>query len=385
MKNKISILLFTFFYLLFFVQIASAFSLESGPEINFSGDQIIEENVYLVGGNVYFDKTLENDVLVVAGKSNINGVVFGDLQIYSGDVIFNGEAFGDSRFLGGNVTIKGNTNKDLVIVSGKTLIENNAILNGETLIISGEVDLKGKILDDLKIIAGKVNISDAEILGDVEITTQQLNINDSVKVEGDFVYFSPKRASVSSGATIKNKFVYNQIESIDENVLVKKTVLNFINFWSVIKFLATLFTAFILVFVFRMFSQRTSNIAVKKLGKSFFIGLLSILLVPIFTVILAMSLFALPIAGILFLMYFIVFILTAPVSGIIAGHYIKKLIKKENKVEIDFNFTTLGIIILTFVYFIPFVGSIIKTLLFILTFGAIVLHYFEIITIKKEK
>ena len=152
-----------------------------------------------------------------------------------------------------------------------------------------------------------------------------------------------------------------------------------------IKFLATLFTAFILIFVFRMFSQRTSNLATKKLGKTFLIGLISILLIPIFTIVLLMSLFAMPIATILFLVYVMIVILTAPVSGIILGHYLSRLINKKKKVDVDFNSTTLGIIILTFIYFVPFVGSIIKAFMFVLAFGAIVSYYFEIITIKKHK
>jgi cytoskeletal protein CcmA (bactofilin family) len=360
-----------------------AFSLQTAPEININDDSIVEENLYLSGGSVSYDKVLENDVLIVGGQSKIDGVTFGDLQVYSGEVLFSGEAFGDSRFLTGNLSITGNTNGDLVVVGGKTSIKENAILNGKSLIVSGEVDVSGQVLDDLKIIASKVFI-DAEILGDVEVTAQEVYIGDNAKLNGDFVYFAPTKADIKNGAQIKEGFVYNQIESIDENRFVKKTVLNFVTFWSVIKFLATLFTAFILVFVFRMFSQRVSYLACNKLGKSFIVGLVSVPLIPIFIIILLASLFGMPIAGILFFVYMIIMFLTAPVSGIILGYFIKTKTQKSKKVEVDFNTATLGIIILTFLYFIPVFGAILNAFVFIVSVGAMILYIFEVVTIKKK-
>lgn len=381
------ITLFLFFLLTFFVYSANsslAFDLKSSTEINISNNDSLEENLYLFGANITFDSDFKKDLFLVGANNFVKGSFFEDLQLIGLKNYFSGESFGDTRLIGGETIIKGNTNKDLVIVSTRAIIEDGSILNGQTLIVAGEVYLNGEVLDNIKIIAGKVYVN-SSILGDVEITAQDVYINNKSDIKGDFVYFSPKRAQIDSGAKIKNELVYNQIESIEENEFVKKTVLSFVNFWSVIKFLATLFTAFILVFVFKMFSQRTSDLAFKKFWKSILIGILSVLLIPIFILILAASLFGLPLAGILFSSYVILFILTAPVSGIILGYYLQKIYKKDKKVEVEFGPTAIGIVLLTFLYFIPWVGNIIKTIFFVLSFGAMVLYYFEIITIKNKK
>lgn len=360
-----------------------AFDFKSGAEININDESISEENVYLLAGNTDFNKIFEDDVFIASGKSFVRGTIFGDLQIISGESYLNGEVFGDSRIIGGSVEINGNTNKDLVIVSGQTFVTRDAIINGETLIFAGEAIIEGQVLDNLKITAGTVTIN-GEVLGDVEITAQEVNIGERANIKGDFVYFSPKRASVESGAQIIDKLNYNQIERIDENELVKRTVLNFVNFWTVIKFLAALFTAFILVYVFRMFSQRTSDIAFKKYIKSFFIGLISIVLIPIAIIVLLASLFGIPLAVILFFVYSVILILTGPVAGIFSGYLLQKIFTKKKKIEVDFNFTALGIIALTFIYLIPFIGLFIKTILTVLAFGAMIVYYFELITIKKK-
>jgi len=381
MKELLKIL---FLGIIFVPTSTFAFSMQTAPDISVNNESIIDENLYLLGGNVNFNKTFDEDLITVAGRSFISGAVFGDILSISGDAFFSGEAFGDTRIVGNKVVITGNTNKDLIAIGSQVSTEETAILNGKTLIVAGEVYLHGQVLDDLKIVAGKVNIN-AEILGDVEITAQRVSIGPKAQINGDFVYFSPKRADVSSDAKIKQRFVYNQTETLQENSFVKRAVVNFVTFWSVIKFLATLFTAFILIFVFRMFSQRTSFLATKKMGKSILVGLFSIVFIPIISAVLFASLFGMPIAIILFLLYLIAVLLTGPVSGIVLGYYIQKLNKKVKKKEVDFNSTALAIILLTFLYFIPIVGSILRAFFVILSFGAMVLYYFEIVTIKKVR
>lgn len=379
------------FFLIIFVasvlpSVTSAFTIYSGPEVDASDDAIIEDNLYLLGAKVNFDKTFDNDLVSIGADSNISGALFGDLTSVSSKAILNGEFFGDTRIVSGDTVVEGITNKDLIVVSGKVLITDDAIINGDTVIVAGEVDLRGDVLSDIKIIAGKVNVN-SEILGNIEITTQNLHIGSGSNILGDLRYFSPTRASIDEGAKFSSKPIYNQIESISDNGFIKRTVLSFISFWTIIKFLATLFTAFILVFVFRMFSQRVSVIASKNFAKSILIGAVSIFLIPIIVLVLFASLFALPISLIILMLYMITILLVPAVSGIIFGYWIQRYLnrKKKRKIEIDFNSTALGIIILTFIFFIPLLGGLVKMVLFILSFGTIMIYYFEKLSIIKKK
>jgi hypothetical protein len=381
MKRLLTVLIFV---LLVSPTSSFAFVLQSNPDIDIVQESDISENLYLLGFDIDFNNFFENDLALIGGSTKIDGAIFGDLLSIGGETHLAGEIFGDSRLIGGDVIITGNTTGDLVVVGGKVSTEENAILNGDTFIVAGEVWLEGEVLDDIRIIAGEVHVK-ARFLGNVEITSQKVFIEDGTEVNEKFIYFAPNRAQMGSDIKIKSRIDYNQIQSINENQLIKKTILSFISFWSVIKFLATLFTAFILVYVFRIFSQRVSFLAINKFWKAFFLGIFSILLIPIATIILLASLFAMPIAGILFFSYLILLILVPPVSGIILGHYIQRLRNKGKKVEIDFVSTALGIVILTFLYLIPIAGPIIRTIFTILTFGAMVMYYSNMITLKKYK
>lgn len=361
-----------------------AFSIEYGPNVNITKENIFEENLYILSGDVQFDTTLENDLIILSRKTNLDGAFFGDIQNISTEVTFTGEAFGDTRLVGGNVFVSGITNKDLVGVAGNFVLEDTAILNGKSLIIGNDVELRGRILDDVKIIANKVKI-DSEILGDVEITAQNISFGDNANISGEVVYYSPKSADIYSNAVFNTVPVHNQIKSIDETDIIKSTVINFISFWTIIKFLSTLFTAFILVFIFRIFSQRVSYFSTEEIGKTILIGVLTIPVGILSVFIFMTSLFGIPVAFVSGFFLVTLLLLAPAVSGIIAGYLIRRYIDKKKRPQVDFNSTALGIIILTFLYFIPIFGSLLKFILTVLALGSMVMYCFEVITIKKPK
>lgn len=367
----------------FFVPVLTlAYSMQTGSEINIQG-QTFEENLYLIGGKVSFDNQTEKDLFLVTGEGNINGSFKDDVEALLFRANFKGEYLKDVRLFGGEINLDFKTDGDLFIVGGKVNIAPDAVLNGKTFIVAGEVNINGKVFNDLKIISAKTNIN-GELNANSNITSQKLNIGDNAIITGNLNYFSSQKAFISNNAKINNEIRFNQIEKISENSVFKKVVLNLIIFWTVIKFLASLFIALILVFVFRVFSQRVSMISNQVPIKSFLVGVLSIFLIPIICVILFASLFAIPVSIILFFVYIILLILTASVSGIIVGFFLKKINNKENKkIEVDFNSATLGIVLLTFLSFIPWLGEILRFILIPLSFGAMMMYYFEIIMKRK--
>jgi hypothetical protein len=380
--NKLSFL--TVFALFAFPLITNAFSLEYAPNVSIDKERVFEENAYILGADIQFDNTLDNDLIAVSGKNTLSGTIFGDLLSVAGEHILEGEVFGDARFIGPKVDINGSTNKDLIVVSADFTTQEKTVINGETFIVANSVNLKGKVLDNIKIIANNVFI-DAEILGNTEITAQKVSFGDSSKISGELVYFSPEPAEISSGAFMSAQPIYNQIQKIDQTDFVKRTVLNFVAFWSIIKFLATLFTAFILVYVFRKFSQEISFSATERFGKSLLFGALSLPIFIIAIFILFASLFGIPLAILISFFYIGAWMLVPAVSGIIAGYLIRRKFNKQKRPQIDFNSTALGVVLLTFIYFIPFVGGFIKFVMTILSLGTMILYWSEIIRLKKRK
>ena len=70
-------------------------------------------------------------------------------------------------------------------------------------------------------------------------------------------------------------------------------------------------------------------------------------------------------------------------AGIILGTLIHRLIKKADHTEINFQNTTIGVIILTVLQFVPVLGEITRLVFLVVAIGAIVNYLYQGIRFRK--
>lgn len=353
-----------------FPQFSSAAEIITDDSVNIADDQVISENLYIGSGRAHlFGKSLK-DTTVVAGQSILAGEYVEDVTVISGASFSDGVFGEDLKAVGSNVTVSGKVSGDLLIVGGTVKIEKRAELNGDVIIVAGTLVSKGQIKGDAKIVSGSVDI-DGVVEGDMVVTTQNLEFGPEAEVSGIVNYFAPKKVELLEGTIISGDLIYNQINSIRESQVVERAVLNFFNFWMVLKFITTLVIAFLLIYIFKYFSQQIARSSKKSFLKMFVIGLLSLFLVPIISLVFLISLFALPLGIILMLFYGVVLLLSPAISGIILGFIVWKWIRPKDDIKVSFQTATLGVIILTLLQFIPYVGGLIKFIFFVVSVGAV--------------
>lgn len=363
---------------------AYAYELKVEPDISISENYISDENLYLVGLKTWFNATYEKDLVSASMNQNVNGSIFGDVTLLGNTVSLEGEMFDDVRIIANTVYVSGITNKDLVIIANTVFIEEGAIINGDSLILGNVIHLNGQYLGENKITANKILVK-GEIIGSTTFTAQKLTLLSGTKVVSELSYFSPQRAEIESNVEIQKALNFNQIESIKQNDVVKRLFFGFVSFWAIIKLIATLFVIFILTQLFRIFAQRVADIVDEKKGFILLTGILSVILVPLLILILFGSLVLIPVSIIIALMFGIMIILLPAMSAIIAGNLYQKYILKRSKPMVDFNISALVLIVLTFIGFIPYIGSIVVYLLYIAAFGAMSHYLYEQVRRKKIK
>lgn len=358
--------------LLFLILPRSAYSAEilRDLEINLPKDQIYEKNLYVGAIKSFIEGTTKEDLIVFSKESEIVGDVYGDLFLLGGQIKFSGNVKGDLRVFGGNVKISGNVDGDVLIVGGNVEFLEGAKVKREIFVVGVKTDIKNSISEKLKIISGRVSI-DAKILGSSDITTQNLKIGQNADISGDFSYYSPQIFDKNEKAVITGKVSFNEINSIREMGIVKKAILSFMNFWIVLKFLTTLILAFILIYIFKPFTQNVVDLISKSYWKSILVSLLILFLAPLAITILIFSLVGLPIGLLLFMGFIFIIIIAPAIAGIFIGYWVKKYFAGEGFKEIDFQSSSIGVIILSMVQLIPYAGGIIGFILFLISFGAI--------------
>jgi cytoskeletal protein CcmA (bactofilin family) len=375
---KNSLFATTFLALFLAPFLVSAATFKNINELNLLNSETYNDNSYFLTGKSNISSTFEKDLFIVSGESNFDGVVNGDLFVIGGKVNISGKVLGDLRVIGGEVTVNGELENDLVVIGGKVEISPNANIKGQSLFVGGETNLNANTNNTVKIISAKTFLNN-QTDSDLEVTTQDLILGSGAKINKGITYYAPKVATEQSGAVISGAINFNQITSFQDVNFVKRTVINFVSFWLILKFITTLLIAFILAYIFRIFTKNVVDISLGSFGKSLLFGLLMVFIVPIIITLLLVSLIVSPI-GILILIISIAFAMIVPaISGIMAGALIRKLFTKKDQYIIDFATVAIGVVALTFISFVPYFGDITKMLLNLVVVGAVSRYVYKVI------
>lgn len=398
MKRSLN-LLFSLILLSFFAISQQVYSLDlrTGSDLNIAdttpatSTETIKENLYLAGVRVNVSNNSPADLTALSSDITLSGKTEGDVSVVGRDVKISGETIGDLRVVGNNIFISGIVRGDTMIVGVNVQIDKSADLQGDVFIVGGQTNIDAQLKTYSKLVSGLVTIN-GNLSGNSDITTQKLVFGDSADISGSIRYFSPDRFEKTDNSKVEGQISFNQINSIRDSNVFKKVVLSFINFWMLLQFVTTLILSALLVFVFRVSSQKINNYALNNFGISILIGILSLFIIPVVSVILFVSLIGLPLSILLGLITTIVLTLSWSMAGIVLGTLIKKVFTKKDvkegdeirtTTEISFHYTTIGVVLLTVLQFVPFVGEVTRLIFFFVAVGAMMYYLYRSIRFNK--
>ena len=339
-------------------------------------EEKISDNMYLVGAEPKVLGEVNSDVFATGNNIEIGGNLNGDLLAIGTNILVKGKINGDVRVAGGNVVVENEISGDLVVAAAEVTINESAKIKGDVILIGGDVIIKNNSEKHIRVISGSTTIF-GKILNSANITSQKINILKDSEVSGDLSYFSPRQAFIEEGAKVTGSVTFNKVDSIRENGLVKHTVVSFLNFWMVFRFVTTLILTFILVYIFKIFSQRTTNQSINEFGKSFLVGLITLIFLPLIIVISLISLILIPVGLLLLMIYIGVFIISTAVAGIALGSLMKKTFGKNKNLEVSFQTASLGVVILTLLQFVPFLGDTTRLIFILAAFGSVWIYLYD--------
>lgn len=338
------------------------------------------ENLYIGSGRSNILGTINSDLTIFSGETIITGKITDDVFVAGGDVDFLGEVDGDLRIVAGRVNVSGTITGDLVILGGDVFVSDKTTILNDTIIVGGKVDFLANSNEKLKIVASDVLIN-GYVGGETEVTTQKLSLGSNAVIDGIFSYFAPQKFKEGTGAQIIGTVNYNKINTIKDMGIIKKSAVNFLNFWLLLRFITTLIISFILIYIFRVFSVEVSHIVFKSFWKSLLTGIIIMILLPILIVFLLITLVAMPV-GFLLSLAFVAFLLISPaVVGISLGAWVRKIFAKNTDYMIDFRSAGIGVVVYTALQFVPIIGDLLRLVLVIVAFGAMA-RYIRILIVK---
>lgn len=340
--------------------------------VNAFADNIDSASNYLAfNEDVNISKEVLGDIYSAGKKISVKDNV-------TGDVIALGESIDiTSKELSGNIRCGAQTlNINSKNVKNITSFGQNINIEKETtakaVYVSGEnINFKGNCqgfyaTGNTIIINGKVN-------GDVNVTCDELIIADNGEITGNIKVYSPKEPIVNSNVTMDD-IQYTKIEnSTNENKLKA-----FLGLGTILSILGSLIFGIVLYSIFKKFFIKSDDLLVKEPLPIVLGGIASFILVPIASLLLFLTIIALPIGVISLIMYFIVIYLSPVIMGIVLGRLILK--NKNPYLQL-----LVGILIVRLLSLLPMIGGFVWVVSGMITQGLIAYSFCQSIKYKEKR
>lgn len=270
---------------------------EPSDVIVLSSDSIHAGNYFAMGSSVEISGVVQGDLYLLASQIFIDGEVIGDVLVAGGSVEISGNVHGNVRIIGGQVTISGTVGRNATIVAGNTTLIPTAKIKGSLVCTAGNADLGSSIGEGVTIVASNLRISNY-IGGNVHAYVGKMRLSSKAHIEGNVEYSSDEPARIEPQAIIggeithKAPFLHNAMKGgwLKHLKIGSKIATILMNF---------LYTFFIGWFSMRIFPHKL-NASLEALRhhpwKALSYGVALLILFPIVSLILLMTVLGAPFA-----------------------------------------------------------------------------------------
>ena len=205
---------------------ALAAEMASGDVFRLESGQIVADDLYVTGGEIYIDGKVEGDLIAFGGVIEVNGEVTGDVIAAGGEVVINGTVGDDVRASGAGVRINGSVGDDLLAAGGGggpgmppfpvqignrqvqqgVWVGSDATVGGDAYIVGGTGAIAGQIVGDLFVAMSNVAF-DGDVGGDARLYGNRIVISPEAKVGGTLTYRTDQPLAVPEGvaATVQQE------------------------------------------------------------------------------------------------------------------------------------------------------------------------------------
>ncbi len=345
-----------------------------------------------IGGDVKVSGRANDELVAIGGQVSVDVQSEGETVLVGGQIKIDG-AFADELVaIGGVIDYHGANTEELVLIGGEVTVHEQAVSGGPAHIFGGEVILDGRFAsesefgggtveasgqfaDNIKISAREVFVS-GEFYGDLEIEGETIHIKEGAVIIGHLTMRSPDEPKIDETVELQpGSWTYEYIEEFDPmigNMALSDIVGILTGALSVLLIFLSLtaLAAFIVVIGSGRISRQASAAFRQAPGKSFLIGLATVLITGV--------------VGAFFLVILIGPLLplfVGIVGFFIAAYTLASMMFRKVGAELSLGsrvgFTAVGTIFLLALQLVPILGSLVVFVLSVIGMGAFVMALFN--------
>ncbi len=335
----------------------------AGQSVDVKSENTIGD-VAVAGANVQVSRETEGYVMAAGANVNINAPVGNDLWA-----------------AGANVTVNESVADNAMLAGSSVVIGPDATIGNDARIAAASVDLKGKVKRNLYISSANAEIS-SEVGGDVVAYVEKMTLNPGAVVKGKLVIHSPNKPVISPEAKVTGNVEYHQTERGRESQSYASAIGSWFGGWF-LTFLWFVVLGLVTIWFSSVWTNRVAGILREQTGKSFLVGLVVMLLVPILFILLLVTVAGIPLALLLGALALAAFLFSGIFVAYLVGDLLLKRLKRwENSNVLKIIF---GALIVTFVMSLPWIGWLAKLAVMFFGVGAFLLERKDLLHKLREQ
>lgn len=342
----------------------------SGNNIIVESGKTLEKTSFLSGENVRVDGDINGTTFITAGNIEVNGTIDGDLFIAGQSVTINGSVKGSVFTAGQDITINGAV-ENSIYLAGATLkvnsqIKASAFVAGQTIYIEDDA-----VIEREAFVGGSTIFQNGVVNGDWSSSSDALSIGG--KIGGDLNYSSKNKAEVLNGSEVVGETTWKKIDNEPSKVtktMFTTTLLIRILFSIAASLVIWFFVKWIRPDFWPNLAEEIALSPIRTLG----FGALAVVLIPIFSILLIITIIGIPLSFILLSLYGLVLSISKIILSVCIGVWLQKRFSWSGAQA--FWLFLLVLVVLSILGMVPLVGWIISLFIAFFGMGSVVLTLF---------
>lgn len=355
------------------VRAPSSFS--AGKSLIFDGSSA--GNSYAAGFSVVQTAPVAGDFLALSGSIVTASPVSGDEFLLAGSVNSRASVGGDFRAVGGSINVEEPVAGDLVAFGFS--VRDSGVANGSVFIVAANVTMTNGSDGPVTIYGNNISL-DGNFAGNVDIVASgKITLTASTTIAGKLSYQAPEPALIPESAVIIGGVEYTSASYLPDAGTSRILAVMSIGFFLFVRILGALILTGLLAGLFprlaeavaeRAYTARPSRILLTIL-----LGFAVFVVTPVLLLILALTFVGIGLALLMFIAYSFIVFLSLAYAGILLGSlFSRRYMNRENVLWHDGVF---GMLALSLVALVPYIGVFIVLLLTMFTSGALLLIFFN--------
>ncbi len=348
---------------------ARAATMRASTEYTLESGTRIDGDLYAAGERVDLAGSVSGDAVVAGGNVVVSGDVDADLAAAGGTLDVGGSVAGDVRAVGGVVTVRGVIEEDLFVVAGTVHVEEGARVLGSMFVYADHLVFNGDVRGAMEVRARSFEMKGKTEHDVAAQVSESISVTGDARIDGDFTYHAPRAVFFSETATVTGA-IHATLSGHADPVTDTRIYI------VVVQVLILTLSAFIFVRAFPALLPRMSVYeAVHTSGKRIAVGFVFLFALPIIAIV-SMASFLLAPLGLLLLLTYVGAVLAAIVLAPVAFASILRTWMRSGTAGAAGGIFV-GAIVFVLLPFVPFVGSLVRFLLMLLTFGSLLIYLYE--------